>query len=156
MVSGETYMNNTVVIGIGNILMQDDGIGVHIISLLKSNSISSNIELIDGGTSTLDMLCYFTDYKKVVVIDSLKAGYLPGTIYKITPNDIMSYRKENLSIHDVQILDVVKIANLMGYYPEVTIIGVEPLSMDYGLELSDEIKKIIPELINQVKIEISK
>lgn len=147
-------MRDIVVIGIGNILMQDDGIGVHIISLLKEELITTGIELVDGGTSTLDMLSYFTDYKKVIVIDCLKAGYLPGTIYKIAPSDIKSYRKENLSIHDVQILDVVKIANLMEYYPDVTIIGVEPKSIDFGLELSSEIKNIIPELINQVKIEL--
>jgi len=62
-------MKDTVIIGIGNILLQDDGVGVHVITQLENETLPSTIELVDGGTSTLDTLGYFLDYKKVIVVD---------------------------------------------------------------------------------------
>ena len=119
-------MKDTVILGIGNVLLKDDGVGVYTIRELENEKLPSTIELVDGGTSTLDTLSYFLDYKKVIVVDCLKAGYEPGTIYKINPEDIKNYKSENLSIHDVQILDVVKIANMLGKFPKVVIFGIEP------------------------------
>lgn len=148
-------MKKYAVIGIGNILRKDDGVGVHVIKELEKQLDNSFVELVDGGTSTLDMLGYFLDYEKVVVIDCLRAGYKPGTIYKIKPEEIKDYNKENLSIHDVQILDVVKIANMFGKYPQVMIFGVEPKEISFDLEISDTIKNKIPEVVNLVKLELN-
>lgn len=147
-------IKNTVIIGIGNILLQDDGVGVHVIKQLENDKSLSTIKLVDGGTSTLDMLGYFLDYKKVVVIDCLRAGLKPGTIYKIKPEDIKSYKKENLSIHDVQILDVVEMANMMGKYPEVVIFGIEPEKIAVNLEMTAMIVSKIPEIICNIKEEL--
>lgn len=148
-------MKKYAVIGIGNILRKDDGVGVHVIKELEKQLDNSFVELVDGGTSTLDMLNYFLDYEKVVVIDCLRAGYEPGTIYKIKPEEIKDYNKENLSIHDVQILDVVKIANMFGKHPQVMIFGVEPKEISFDLEISDTIKNKIPEVVNLVKLELN-
>ncbi|GIM28088.1 hydrogenase 2 maturation protease [Clostridium polyendosporum] len=148
-------MKDTVIIGIGNILLKDDGVGVHTIKQLENENLPSTIELVDGGTSTLDILGYFLDYKKVVVIDCLKAGYEPGTIYKIKPEDITNYRKENLSIHDVQILDVVKMANMIGKYPDVVIFGIEPEHICFDLDMTDNMKNSISEVIGHVKKELN-
>ena len=73
-------MNSVAIIGIGNILRKDDGIGVHVINELEKEGLPSTIQLVDGGTSTLDMLGYFLDYERIIVVDCLKAGYEPGTI----------------------------------------------------------------------------
>lgn len=148
-------MKDTVIIGIGNILLKDDGVGVHTIKQLENENLPSTIELVDGGTSTLDILGYFLDYKKVVVIDCLKAGYEPGTIYKIKPEEITSYRKENLSIHDVQILDVVKMANMIGKYPEVVIFGIEPEHICLDTDMTDNMKNRISDVIGHVKKELN-
>jgi hydrogenase maturation protease len=147
-------MKNTVILGIGNILLKDDGIGVHIVEKLKDENLPSTVELVDGGTSTLDTLSYFLEYEKVIVIDSLKAGYAPGNIYKIKPEDIKNYKRENLSIHDVQILDVVKLANMYEKYPDVTIFGIEPEEITFDTEMTDCMKIIIPEVINFIKKEL--
>ena len=144
-------IKDTVIIGIGNILLQDDGVGVHVIKQLENEMLPSTIELVDGGTSTLDMLGFFLDYKKVIVVDCLRAGLKPGTIYKIKPEDIKNYKKENLSIHDVQILDVVKMANMMNKYPEVVIFGIEPEKISLDLEMTEIMVSKIPEIILQYK-----
>jgi len=147
-------IKDTVIIGIGNILLQDDGVGVHVIKQLENEMLPSTIELVDGGTSTLDMLGFFLDFKKVIVVDCLRAGLKPGTIYKIKPEDIMNYKKENLSIHDVQILDVVKMANMMNKYPEVIIFGIEPEKIDLDLEMTQTMISKIPEIVLNIKKEL--
>ena len=147
-------MKDTIIIGIGNILLQDDGVGVHVIERLENEKLPSTIELVDGGTSTLDTLGFFLDYKKVIVVDCLKAGLEPGTIYKIKPEDIKNYKKENLSIHDVQILDVVKMANMMDKYPEVVIFGIEPEKISLNLEMTETMISKIPEIIFNIKKEL--
>ena len=74
-------MKDVVVIGIGNILQRDDGMGVHVVKQLENEGLPSTIELVDGGTATLSLLSYFMKYKKIIIIDSLKGGLAPGTIY---------------------------------------------------------------------------
>lgn len=148
-------MNETVIIGIGSILLKDDGVGVYVIRQLENENLPSTIKLVDGGTSTLDTLSYFLDYKKIIVIDCLKAGYKPGTIYKINPKDIKGYKKENLSIHDVQILDVVKMANMLGRFPNVIIFGIEPEEICLDTEMTENIKNKIPEIIKHIKAELN-
>jgi len=147
-------MKDTVIIGIGNILLQDDGVGVHVIKQLEDEKLPSTIELVDGGTSTLDMLGFFLDFKKVIVVDCLRAGLKPGTIYKIKPEDIKNYKKENLSIHDVQILDVARMANMMNKYPEVVIFGIEPEKISLDLEMTEIMVSKIPEIIRNIKKEL--
>lgn len=147
-------MKDIVVIGIGNILLKDDGVGVRTIEALERENLPTAVKLVDGGTSTLDMLGLFQEYRKVIVVDALKAGLAPGSIYKIKPEDIKNYRKENLSIHDVQILDVVKMANMMGSFPNVVIFGIEPEEITYSLEMSESIKNKIPEVVGHIKREL--
>lgn len=147
-------MKDTVIIGIGNILLKDDGVGVYTIKQLENEKLPSTIELVDGGTSTLDTLSYFLDYNNIIVVDCLRAGYDPGTIYKIKPEDIKDYRKENLSVHDVQILDVVKMANMLGKFPMVTIFGIEPEKICLDTEMTETMKNKIPEIIKLLKLEL--
>ncbi|MCB2295931.1 HyaD/HybD family hydrogenase maturation endopeptidase [Clostridium algoriphilum] len=147
-------IKDTVILGIGNILLQDDGVGVHVIKQLENEKLPSTIELVDGGTSTLDTLGLFLDYKKVIVVDCLRAGLKPGTIYKIKPEDIKNYKKENLSIHDVQILDVARMANMMDKYPEVIIFGIEPEKIAVDLEMTQTMVSIIPEIVSNIKKEL--
>jgi len=147
-------IKDTVILGIGNILLQDDGVGVHVIKQLENEKLPSTIELVDGGTSTLDTLGLFLDYKKVIVVDCLRAGLEPGTIYKIKPEDIKNYKKENLSIHDVQILDVVRMANMMNKYPEVIVFGIEPEKIAVDLEMTQIMISKIPDIIHNIKKEL--
>ncbi|AKG35619.1 HyaD/HybD family hydrogenase maturation endopeptidase [Paenibacillus durus] len=147
-------MKNTAVIGIGNILLKDDGIGVHTIRELEKEDLPSTVELVDGGTSTLAMLSYFLEYRKIIVIDALRAGLEPGTIYRIRPEELAGYEKGNLSIHDVQILDVVRMARMLGAAPDVIIFGIEPQEIGYELEMSALMRSKIPDIIELLKQEL--
>jgi len=125
-----------------------------VIKQLENEKLPSTIELVDGGTSTLDTLGFFLDFRKVIVVDCLRAGLKPGTIYKIKPEDIKNYQKENLSIHDVQILDVARMANMMNKYPEVVIFGIEPEKIALDLEMTEIMVSKIPEIISNIKKEL--
>ncbi len=150
-------MKKTAVLGIGNLLLRDDGIGIHLIKELENEDFGSryNVELIDGGTFIFDLMDVFIKNKRVIILDSLKGGHKPGTIYKVTPEELGGYIKSNTSLHDVQILDLLKDINLMGYYPEVTIIGVEPSEIYFHMELSQIVKeqmsKVIEFLIKELQ-----
>ena len=147
-------MKKLAVIGIGNILLRDDGVGIHAINELSKEDSIANVDFIDGGTSTIDLLGYFLDSDDVIIIDSLKGGHPPGTIYRITPEELGTFIKANTSLHDVQILDVLKQANMMGHDPRVIIIGVEPEEIYFDMDLSDTIKKELPNIIKIAKEEI--
>lgn len=150
-------MKTTTILGIGNLLLKDDGIGIHLIQELEKLDYGRiyNVELVDGGTCILDLLDVFAKSERVIVLDSLKGGHDPGTIYKLTPEELGSYIKANTSLHDVQILDIVKDAKLLGYNPQVVIIGIEPAEIIYDLELSPVISEQIPRIIDVIKKEIT-
>lgn len=142
------------VVGIGNSLLRDDGFGIHIIEELKNEMYDENIEIIDGGTYIFDLLDIFIRKEKIIIIDTIKGGHSPGTIYKVAPEELGTYIGEKSSLHDVQILDLLKDVNLLGYFPKVTIIGIEPKEIFFDLDLSKEIKERIPEVLKQIKEEI--
>lgn len=150
-------MKTTTVLGIGNILLKDDGIGIHLIDELEKLDFAETykVELVDGGTSILELLDVFMSSERVIVLDSLKGGHEPGTIYRITTEQLGGYIKETTSLHDVQILDVIKDAKLLGSNPQVVIIGVEPDEIIYDMELSNIIKEQIPNIIEIIRKELA-
>lgn len=147
-------MYNIGILGIGNILLKDDGIGVHIINELLKENYPQNVDMVDGGTAILDLLDVFVKNDKIIVVDTLKGGHEPGTIYKITPEQMGSYLKSNSSLHDVQVLDMLKNANLLGYNPEVIVIGIEPSEIEYDIGLSDVLQNELSNLLEIVRNEI--
>jgi len=144
-------LKDTTIIGLGNLLLKDDGAGVHAIRALEKEALPPTVELVDGGTSTLNLLSYFMDCSRIIIIDALQGGSPPGTIYMLEPGDIAGYRAERLSAHDVQILDVARMATLLGHHPEVMIVGIEPLEIASGLELTPAIEGRMPALVEWVK-----
>ena len=138
-----------VIMGIGNLLLKDEGIGVHAINALKrENELPENVELIDVGTSTLDALQMFDDLDKLIVIDAVKGGGKPGTIYKFKPGEICSVNRVATSLHQLGFIEALSIAERLGKVPrDVIIIGIEPKEVSSGLELSPEIEEKIPKII---------
>ncbi|MDI6785725.1 MAG: HyaD/HybD family hydrogenase maturation endopeptidase [bacterium] len=145
-----------VIVGIGNILLTDEGIGVHVISELKKEEIPSYIEIIDAGTATIDLIDSICDVDKLILIDAVKGGGKAGSIYKFDPSDIEFEKEVVSSLHQVGLIEVLNIAQKLGRRPkDVVVIGVEPKEIRWGLELSKEIKEKIPEIIKLVLKEVN-
>ena len=145
----------TVVVGVGNLLLRDEGIGVHIAHALQPIDILRNVKIIDGGTSP-DLPYYLKDTDKLVIVDAVKAGGKPGTVYRFHPHDVNIESERMVSVHELGLEQSLKMMRLMGGEPrEIVIIGIEPKEIDWGTELSAELKQKIPEVINVVLNEIS-
>jgi hydrogenase maturation protease len=102
------------------------------------------------GTSTMDLISYLEGVKKLIAIDAMKAGDTPGTIYKCRPEDLLPKGEEAVSLHDIGLLETLTMAKKMGREIDTVIIGVEPEVLDWGMELSEEVKNKIPAIIEAV------
>lgn len=145
-----TTKKKILIVGIGNLLWKDDGIGARVIEEMKKMRLSDQIELLDMGTSTMDLIYHLEEVNKLIVIDAIKAGGPPGTIYRMKPDDLLPSRKGPVSLHDIGLLETLNMAKKRGQEVDTIVIGVEPKTLDWGMELSDEVKQRIPDLIEAV------
>ncbi len=145
------------VMGIGNSIQKDDGVGIHVIQELCSHDIPEDVEILDGGTAGVDLVRFLKNRKQVILIDAVNGEQPPGTIFRFTPNDLKT-RIDNLdSLHSVGILETLEMAKLMRIEPEETIIiGVQPKKIDWGLEPTSEIRAVIPRVLEIVEEEIQR
>jgi len=143
---------NIAIFGIGNILLQDDGVGVHVIRrLLNEYEFPESVELVDGGTKGLDLLPLFEGRDKVLIIDAVNFKKEPGTIDIITDDKIPSFLSSKLSVHQIGLPDTLFAAKLMGITPsEMCLIGIQPASMNAGTELSDVINGQMDILLRKI------
>lgn len=125
-----------IVLGIGNILLKDEGIGVHVIEVLRKESLPDNVELVDGATAGFDLLPIIQNCDKLIVVDAIKTTEAPGTIYKFNPEDIDIKRDENVSLHDINFFQVLEVAKKYKRLPETYMIGIVPEEIDWGMDLS--------------------
>lgn len=144
------------VLGVGNLVLTDEGVGVHVVQRMQGMDLPSHVEVVDGGTMGLDLIDDIEGRKKVVIVDAVKGAGPPGTVYRMTIDDIEEIPKSRVSLHDIDITDVFKLADLFKIEkPEIVIIGVEPKDMESpGMELSPEVEAQIPKVIELVKREI--
>ncbi|MCX8034021.1 MAG: HyaD/HybD family hydrogenase maturation endopeptidase [Thermodesulfovibrio sp.] len=142
------------IIGVGNILMQDEGVGPKVTEILKKNYIfEPAIEIIDGGTLGLDLLPYIEKYKKIIIIDVVEFGKEPGFIKILRGEEIPPYLKTKLSVHHVGVQDLLEVARLMGVMPEeLVLVGIQPQSIDLGLDLTPTVADKLNLLIEQILV----
>ena len=141
------------VVGIGNILLRDEGIGCHVAHALERVTLP-DVEIIDGGTCA-DALQLLENADKVVIVDAVKGGGMPGQIYRFGPGDVALDQKRVLSLHDMGLIDSLKLTQLWHNIGETVIIGVEPRELGWGLELSPELQQKMPQIIDAVLGELN-
>jgi hydrogenase maturation protease len=146
--------NRVVIIGIGNLILQDEGIGVHAVRELEKLALPPHVEVIDAGTSTMDLLSVIWDAEHIIVIDALKGGGSPGTIYRVRADDLLVAKEQTLSLHEVGLLEVLGMAQQLGGNPAVVIIGVEPKEIGWGTELTPVVAAKVPQVIEAVLTEL--
>ena len=142
---GKNYApsSSTLVLGIGNILLSDEGVGVRVVEALKEMKLPDNVELLDGGTGAFDLLDIMAEYNTVIIIDAVQGGGEPGAVYRFYPSDIGMQKKCLTSVHQVGLMDALSMARLTGHSPQkIIVFGIEPEDMGWGLELSVKITKV--------------
>jgi hydrogenase maturation protease len=144
----------TIVIGVGNLLLKDEGIGIHAVKALQEIDLPPEVNLIDGGTSP-DLIAYTRAGDRLIIIDAARAGGEPGAIYRFKPEDLAAGRGTLTSAHEMGVVENLKVMTLTGNAPrETIIIGIEPGEIDWGTELSPELQKRLPEVIRIILREI--
>ncbi len=139
-----------VIIGVGNLILRDEGVGVHVVRELETRELPPQVEVLDGGTALMDLLPVIHKAERIIVIDALQAGGEPGTIYRVCPDDLMGETENPLSLHQVGLLEVLGMVRQLGGDPEVVIIGVEPKEISWGMELTPEVQAKLPKVIDAV------
>ena len=142
----------TLIIGCGNILLGDEGIGVHFIQNLEKGELPAGIQLLDGGTGGIELISYIKEADKVIIVDSIQAQGESGAIYKFKPCD---YEQENspfgsASLHEISLKDVFATMKQLKIKKNITIFAIEPESIELKMELSKKIKALLPKLTDLV------
>ncbi|MBI5899131.1 MAG: HyaD/HybD family hydrogenase maturation endopeptidase [Rhodocyclales bacterium] len=137
-----------VVLGIGNIILSDEAAGVRAVEALERGwLLPQNVMAIDGGTSGMEMIEDLSDLDLLIVLDVVKTGAAPGTLVKISGDEIPVFFRSKLSPHQIALPDVLASLELLGTLPrEIVILGVEFISLELGLEMTPTIAEKVPVL----------
>ncbi|HEX9896995.1 MAG TPA: hydrogenase maturation protease [Dehalococcoidales bacterium] len=150
---------HVVVMGIGNLLRKDDGVGIHALQKLQETGsfpADINVEFIDCGIEPDISIFLESSVDKLVIIDAVQAHGKPGAIYRLTPDVLESERQDIVSAHDLNLRESLIMMRLFGNLPvETVIIGVEPGEMKWGTTLTPEVEVKFPELISIILREIA-
>jgi hydrogenase maturation protease len=127
------------IIGVGNVLLGDEGVGVHAARALLRRDLPSGVAVLDGGTEGLGLMDAICGLERLVVIDCVRGGQAPGTVYCFDWDELPRSRRRlatSTSAHQVSLADVLDRVALVGDLPRTTVVGVEPARLEMGLELS--------------------
>ncbi len=142
----------TLILGIGNLLLCDEGVGVHVARALQREALPENVVILDVGTAFLDALPEIELADRIIMVDAMEAGHAPGTVYRI-PFEDCAKRDVLASLHGFDLSRTLFMAG-RETTPEAVVIGVEPARVEWGVELSPEIERMVPAVIAAVKTEI--
>ena len=147
----------TIVLGLGNPLMGDEGIGIKLIEMLQSASGDfPEADFVDAGTGGMSLLHLIAGRRKAVIIDCCIMGAEPGTIKQSTPDQVKTVKQlTHLSLHEVDIIKVIDLARQLGECPEeITFFGIEPETVTQQMELSDILTDRLAQYIETIKAQL--
>lgn len=150
MMTSKTDKNKVLILGIGNTLMGDEGIGVHVVNSLEKTALPDGVELLDGGTGSFLLLEPMQSADKVILIDATIDGAKAGSVRRLHPRYSKDYPK-TLTAHDIGLKDLIDAFYLMGKTPEVTLfaVSIEDLQ-DLTTEMSPDLNKVVPKVAGLV------
>lgn len=143
-VSGRSKTIDTLVIGIGNNLLTDDGAGIHVIERLQRAGLPEHVELVDGGTLGFTLLELVEDARRLIVVDAAQLEAEPGAVEVFEDQQMDAYLTtcRRSSVHEVNLMDVIGAARFRGLMPErYALVGIQPASTDWGSEPTERVAR---------------
>jgi hydrogenase maturation protease len=149
-------MQKTRVLGVGNILLQDEGIGVQALECLRAcYHLPRGVQALDGGVLGLDLLPYIEGVDNLLILDAIETGQAPGTLLRLEGDAIHARLALKMSIHQVGLQEVLATLALQGKLPaRVVLWGVQPASLDWGVELSPAVAMRLNDLVDAAAAEL--
>ena len=139
------------IVGVGNTLMGDDGVGPAAIAELRRRGVGRRAELIDAGLAFSEVLCDLEPSQPLIVIDAVRGRGRPGTVYQLRLDELAAEAGAPVSLHEVSVLPALRMEALAGRnFADVTVLGVEPAELAWGEGLSDGMADAMEELIRAV------
>jgi len=144
------------VLGLGNIVMSDDGLGVHVVRRLRERGLrGGDVELIEGGTAGLLLLPHLADARRAIIVDAIDCGAPAGTHVRLAGDDWVTAFAGHLTPHDVGVRDLLGAARLAGAWPdELVLHGLQPMSVAMGTELSGPVAAALDSLLDAIDTEL--
>ena len=140
----------TLILGVGNLLLRDEGVGIHAIHALEKENLPSGVDLLDGGTGGFHLISWLEEYERIVMIDATLDNNPPGTIRVIRPRYASDF-PPLMSAHEIGLRDMLEVMQLTGTMPEVHLIVISAVDIsEVGMDLSPELEKVIPEVVRIV------
>ncbi len=146
-----------VVLGVGNILLKDEGVGVRVIEKLQGQyTLPENVRVVDGGTQGLWLLSTIQEADHLIVVDAVLGGDEPGTIYRLTKDDLPKGLRVKQSAHDSDLVEALNLCALLEAEPKsVVVVGIEPADIQpFGVDLTEKIAVKVDELVLRVLDEL--
>jgi hydrogenase maturation protease len=133
---------NTLILGIGNLLLCDEGVGVHVARALAQRKLPPDVSVVEAGTAFLDVLPEIEKADRILLVDAMEGGAAPGSVYRV-PFDQCRHPDMLASLHG---FDMSRVLFMAGNEraPEVTVFGIEPARIEWGTELSPAVRRVLP------------
>jgi len=149
-------MPKTLILGVGNLLLSDDGVGVRVIQKLQEeHTLPAEVETVDGGTCGLDLLHFLEGVDHLIVVDAANLGLPPGTIKRLEGEAVPAFLSQKVSPHEINLPELLFSAKLTGIYPKkVVVFGIQPQTIETSLDLSPPVAAQVDELVERVLAEL--
>ena len=140
------FVSEITVLGIGNTILSDEGFGVRVVEYMKKNyQFPENVALIDGGTLGVELQHFIVGTQKLLIIDSIDGGAEAGKTFHLKDSEILNHFTQKISAHEIGIQDILTMLEITGKkIPCVELLGVQPYSLEAGIELTEPMKKLVP------------
>jgi hydrogenase maturation protease len=139
------HNHRIVIVGLGNLLLRDDGVGVHAVAELRKDPPACG-EVVDVGTAVLHAISFVENAEKLLIIDAVRAGRAPGTVYLFNGEDVRA-ETSPASLHSMGLCSTIRMLPEDRRPKEVLVLGVEPQVIDYGMELSQVVREVLPRVV---------
>ena len=150
-------MNELIVLGLGNVLCGDDGVGVEVIWRLRRDfELPPEVRLLDGGTLGLALMSEIAGAPAVLLVDAIRDEGEPGTLVRLDGDEVAPAARHRLSVHQIGVTDLLDSLRLIDAYPaSMTLLGVVPAGIDLGIGFSRAVEAALPQLVEEVAAEIA-
>lgn len=151
-------MKKVIVVGVGNILFMDEGVGIYAAKYIEQNYIlPQNLEVIDGGTLGFQLMSYYQEYDKVIILDTVSISDDAGSIYNLPAQELLGLGSYRQTAHEVEVVEMLEICSMLDRMAEVSIIGIVPDDIQQvRIDLSDALKAKFNFFINEIIKEVQK
>ncbi len=145
-------MGTTLILGVGNLLLSDEGFGVHVIQrLTQCYRFPEEVQVLDGGTLGLDLLYYLEGVENLILVDAVQSEAEAGSLLRMEGDEVPAFLSLKMSPHQIGVPDMLFAAKLKDLYPRrVLLWGVQPEWLDIGLELSPPVAARVDEVVGEV------